>query len=45
VFDPDNKDYSKVERILTRIPSTKSVINQGRKLSEELSKIDPFASA
>jgi len=45
IFDPDNKDYSKVERILTQIPTTKSIMTQGKKMSEELARIDPFANA
>jgi len=43
VFDPDRKDYDKVQRILTRIPTMKSLIESGAKVSEELGKIDPFA--
>jgi len=43
VFDPDHKDYAQVERILTRIPTMKSLISSGKKLSEECAKIDPYA--
>jgi len=45
VFDPDNKDYAQVERILTRIPSMKSIVTKNLKLADELGKIDPFANA
>jgi len=45
VFDPDHKDYAKVESILKRIPTTKSIITSGMKMSEELAKIDPYANA
>jgi len=45
VFDPERKDYSQVERILTRIPSMKTIVTEGRKLGDELSKIDPYANA
>jgi len=45
VFDPDHKDYSKVERILTRIPTMNSIVSRGQKLNDELAKIDPYANA
>jgi len=45
VFDPDNKDFLKVQNILTQIPTMKSIIQKGERMSEELVKIDPFAPA
>jgi len=45
IFDPDHKDYGKVERILTQIPTTKSIMMKGLKMSDELAKIDPYANA